>query len=61
MHPDVVEFEPGGASYSVTTTSASAILPEAHRSPIEGERKVLMLFEAERLRVQPERVGQRDC
>ncbi len=50
VHPDVVEFEPSGASYRVKEDVRERILPEAARAPIEGERKVLMLFEAERLR-----------
>jgi DNA polymerase-3 subunit delta' len=50
VHPDVVEFEPGGASYRVKEDVRDRILPEAARAPIEGERKVLVLFEAERLR-----------
>ena len=50
VHPDVVEFEPSGASYLVEKDVRDRILPEAARSPIEGERKVLIIFEAERLR-----------
>jgi DNA polymerase-3 subunit delta' len=50
VHPDVVEFEPGGASYRVREDVRERILPEAARAPIEGERKVLVLLEAERLR-----------
>ena len=50
VHPDVVEFEPGAASYRVKDDVRERILPEAARAPIEGERKVLILFEAERLR-----------
>jgi DNA polymerase-3 subunit delta' len=50
VHPDVVEFEPSGASYLVEADVRKHILPEAARAPIEGERKVLILFEAERLR-----------
>ena len=50
VHPDVVEFEPAGASYRVKEDVRERILPEAARAPIEGERKVLILFEAERLR-----------
>ncbi len=50
VHPDVVEFEPSGASYRVKEDVRERILPEAARAPIEGERKVLVLFEAERLR-----------
>ena len=50
VHPDVVEFEPAGASYRVKEDVRERILPEAARAPIEGNRKVLILFEAERLR-----------
>jgi DNA polymerase-3 subunit delta' len=50
VHPDVVEFEPAGASYRVKEDVRDRILPEAARAPIEGDRKVLILFEAERLR-----------
>ena len=50
VHPDVVEFEPSGASYLVKDDVRDAILPEAARAPVEGNRKVLILFEAERLR-----------
>ncbi len=50
VHPDVVEFEPSGAAYLVEKDVRDRILPEAARAPIEGERKVLVLFEAERLR-----------
>jgi DNA polymerase-3 subunit delta' len=50
VHPDVVEFEPAGASYRVREDIRERILPEAARAPIEAERKVLILFEAERLR-----------
>src|SRR4029078_8408500 len=50
VHPDVVEFEPAGASYRVKDDVRERILPEAARAPIEAERKVLILCEAERLR-----------
>ncbi|HET9728623.1 MAG TPA: AAA family ATPase, partial [Acidimicrobiia bacterium] len=50
VHPDIVEFEPAGASYLVEKDVRERILPEAARAPVEGERKVLILFEAERLR-----------
>jgi DNA polymerase-3 subunit delta' len=50
VHPDVVEFEPTAASYRVGADVRERILPEAARAPVEGERKVLILFEAERLR-----------
>jgi DNA polymerase III subunit delta' len=52
MHPDVVEFEPGGASYRVDDIR-DGVNVEAHRSPVEGDRKVLLLFEAEKLSVPP--------
>jgi len=50
VHPDIVEFEPAGASYRVKEDVRERILVEAARAPVEGERKVLVLFEAERLR-----------
>ncbi len=50
VHPDVVEFAPGAASYRVKEDVRDAILPEAARAPIEADRRVLILFEAERLR-----------
>ncbi|HEX4490793.1 MAG TPA: AAA family ATPase [Acidimicrobiia bacterium] len=50
LHPDVVEFEPGGFSYLVDKDVRERILPEASRAPIEADRKVLVLFEAERLK-----------
>jgi len=48
-HPDIVEFEPVARTYSVRDDVRARILPEAHRSPIEGERKVVVLLDAERL------------
>jgi len=50
LHPDVVEFEPAAQSYSVKEDVRERILPEAARAPIEADRKVLILFEAEKLR-----------
>jgi DNA polymerase-3 subunit delta' len=49
MHPDIVEFEPEGANYRVKEDVRERIIPEASRSPIEGARKVVVIFEAERL------------
>jgi DNA polymerase-3 subunit delta' len=49
MHPDIVEFEPEGANYRVKEDVRERIIPEASRSPVEGVRKVIVLFEAERL------------
>ena len=39
VHPDVVEFAPGGPSYRVKEDVRDTILPEAARAPIEAERK----------------------
>jgi len=50
VHPDVIEFAPGGPSYRVKEDVRDTILPEAARAPIEAEHRVLILFEAERLR-----------
>jgi DNA polymerase III subunit delta' len=47
MHPDVVEFEPEGNM--ILVAQADAIIREAHRAPIEAERKVVALLEADRL------------
>lgn len=46
-HPDVVEVDPPESIMRVET--AKVIVEEAHRSPIEGERKVIVLFDADRL------------
>ena len=46
-HPDVVEVDPPESMLRVET--AKVIVEEAHRSPIEGDRKVIVLFDAERL------------
>lgn len=50
VFPDVVEFEPHGFSYRIKEDIRDAVIPEALRSPVESERKVLILHEAERLR-----------
>jgi len=50
VHPDVVEFAPGGPSYRVKEDVRESIIPEAARAPIEADRRVIILFEAERLR-----------
>jgi DNA polymerase-3 subunit delta' len=49
MHPDIVEFEPEGAGFRVNEDVRQRIIPEAARSPIEGARKVVVLYEADRL------------
>jgi DNA polymerase-3 subunit delta' len=51
LHPDVLEFEPERTVITVDQ-AREQIIPEAWRAPIEAERKVVMLLEAERL--QPE-------
>ena len=61
MHPDVVEFEPEGANYRVKEDVRERIIAEASRSPIEGERKVIVLFEAERLGVRRGRSRRTSC
>ena len=49
--PTSSSFRAGaGASYRVKEDVRDAILPEAARAPIEADRRVLILFEAERLR-----------
>src|SRR5688572_26228216 len=50
QHPDVVEFEPTATTYSVNDDVRDRMIPETFRSPLEGERKVVVIFEAERLR-----------
>src|SRR3954453_19601220 len=48
-HPDVVEVDPPATQIRVE--DAQTIVDEVSRSPIEGERKVILLFDAERLRL----------
>ena len=48
-HPDVVEFRPVATMYSVERDVRAAILPAVHASPIETERKCVVLLEADRL------------
>ena len=57
-HPDVVEFEPVANAYSVDEVR-EGIIPEVHRSPIEGERKVVIVLDAERLRAHPDPAARR--
>jgi DNA polymerase-3 subunit delta' len=45
----VVEFRPVATTYSVERDVRAAILPAVHASPIEGDRKCVLLFEADRL------------
>jgi DNA polymerase-3 subunit delta' len=46
-HPDLHVFEPEGASLRVS--DAEEITRAAHRSPVEGDRKVLVLTEFEKV------------
>jgi DNA polymerase-3 subunit delta' len=47
VHPDVVEFDP--PETQIRVEAARAIVEEAHKSPIEGDRKVVLLLDADRL------------
>jgi DNA polymerase-3 subunit delta' len=47
LHPDVVEFEPEGTFF--LARQADDVIDEAMRSPVEGERKVIILREIERM------------
>jgi DNA polymerase III subunit delta' len=46
-HPDIVEIDP--STNLIVLSDAQQIVVEAHRSPIEGARKVIIVFDAERL------------
>lgn len=48
-HPDVVEFTPTATTYSVREDVRDRIIPAATLSPVEADRRVLVLWEAERL------------
>jgi DNA polymerase-3 subunit delta' len=47
MHPDVVEVEPEGTFF--LARQADDVIDEAMRSPVEGQRKVIVLREIERM------------
>ena len=47
-HPDIVEIDP--ATNQIRVEDAQQIIDEAYRSPIEGARKVIIVYDAERLR-----------
>lgn len=49
-HPDVIEVEPEGVTYRIKEDVRDRIIAEALRAPIEGERKVIVVADAERLR-----------
>ncbi len=46
-HPDVVEIDP--STTQIVKDDADRFVRESHASPVEGERKVVMLLGAERL------------
>ena len=46
-HPDVIEIDP--ADNQIRVEHAQEIIDEAYSSPIEGDRKAIIVFEAERL------------
>ena len=62
-HPDVVEFEPSTATYTLANEirspragetarrdpSLPRVIPEIHKAPIEGLRKVVLLRDADRM------------
>jgi DNA polymerase-3 subunit delta' len=62
-HPDVVEFEPTTATYTLANeirapragetarrdTALPRVIPEIHKAPIEGDRKVVMVRDADRM------------
>jgi len=47
IHSDVVEFEPEGVS--ILAAQVAGIIKEASRAPVESERKVLIVFDADRM------------
>jgi DNA polymerase-3 subunit delta' len=62
-HPDVVEFEPTTATYTLANeirtprpgetarrdAALPRVIPEIHKAPVEGVRKVVMVREADRM------------
>ena len=46
-HPDVIEIDP--ADNQIRVEHAQGIIDEAYSSPVEGDRKAIIVFEAERL------------
>lgn len=63
VHPDVVEFEPTTATYTLANEIRSPrsnetarrdaalprVLPEIHKAPLEGDRKVVVLCDVDRM------------
>src|SRR6476661_5800634 len=68
-HPDVVEFEPTTATYTLANeirapragetarrdSALPRVIPEIHKAPIEGDRKVVMVRDADRIEEPPPR------
>ena len=50
IHSDVIEFEPIGLSYRIKEDVRESMLSEMNKSPIEGNKKVLIVHDAHRLR-----------
>lgn len=50
IYCDVIEFEPIGVSYRIKEDVRESILSEMNKSPIEGDKKVLIVHDAHRLR-----------
>lgn len=48
-HPDVVEFEPTHPKYLIDEFRLG-VIPEVHRAPVEGDRKVVVLRAADCMR-----------
>jgi DNA polymerase-3 subunit delta' len=62
-HPDVVEFEPTTATYTLANeirapragetarrdAALPRVIPEIHKAPVEGSRKVVMVRDADRM------------
>lgn len=46
-HPDAVEVEPEGTQ--ILVAQAASIVEEAYHTPVEAERKVILVYEAERM------------
>jgi DNA polymerase-3 subunit delta' len=47
VHPDVVEIDP--PANQIRVDDAHTIVDEVYRSPLEGARKVILVFDAERM------------
>lgn len=50
LHPDVIEFVPAGINYKVKEDVRDSMLVELRKTPIEGNKKVLIVHDAHLLR-----------